>query len=162
MSDNRYRPPAAQVADFDWEQNANAPMLLKAATILLVGTLAAGLVSVGVQWSFLRSQAPAGFVLLVGGSTAALIGWLTYKIWKRRNWARIVLLILFVAGVPMSLPQFSALLTRSPVAAVIFVLQTVAQMAALCIVFLTPARQYFRQTAKSNEAPHAGREDARA
>jgi hypothetical protein len=163
MNDNRYSPPGAQVADINLAQGTAGPSLLNVAALLLVGTIASGFVSSALQWQYLRSQATVGFIVFGGASTTILISWLSYKIWKGRNWARILMLVLFIAGMPLSYPQLPIVFARSPAAAFIFVFQTIAQASALYIVFLTSAKQCFRKAADMpNNALQATRKDARA
>jgi hypothetical protein len=161
MSDNRYRPPATDVADVALPPQLTGPALLNVAALLLAGTIAVGFVSYAVQWQFLRSQGSVWFIVLGSAMTTSLIGWLTYKIWKGRNWARIVMLVMFICGTPMSLPQLPAMFSRSPISAVIFVLQTVSQLAALYIVFLTSARHCFKRTVAPNNPLQSTRGNAR-
>jgi hypothetical protein len=151
MNDNPYRPPSAEVADLMFADGIARPPLIHVATVLLCATLGAGLISLTIQWQDLSSQVPIGLAVFTGLFTFALIGWLSYKLWQGRSWARIVMLVMFVVGAPMSLPQLPVIFTRSPIAAGIFIFQTAAQLGALYIVFLTSARHWFT---KSRGAPN--------
>ena len=156
MKRNPYRPPSAEVADLEFADGVARPPLINVATVLLCATFGAGLISSTIQWQYLSSRAPIGFLAFTGLFTFALGGWIFYKLWQGRNWARIVMLVMFVVGAPLSLPQLPVMFMRSPMGAAIFVFQTAAQLGALYIVFLTSARHWFTKNRGGAQQSAAG------
>ena len=72
------------------------------------------------------------------------------------------MLVLFMGGMLVSFPHLPAILAGSQILAALFVLQTFAKLAALCIVFLTSARRSFGRSSESpNKTLQPTREDAR-
>lgn len=143
MNENRYSPPSARVAD------PSAPLVdpmassaLEMATRCLWLSLAFGVVNSALQWSYLTGTAPTIVVIGILAFTFALLGWLTYSISRGKNWARIILLIMAIIGLP-SLAQLPAVFSRSLLAGALSFVQSMLQFAALYMVFATSARWAF-------------------
>jgi hypothetical protein len=86
----------------------------------------------------------ARFVLIVDiGVVAflALIFWLVA--FRRQNWARWLLLVMCVIGLPLTIMTFSALLQSAPTQAAVSIFQTVMQIVALYLVFTGNAKAWF-------------------
>jgi len=143
MNENRYAPPSARVDDpVTSAAETAAPAALKLATRLLWASLAMGLVNAALEWNYVAATVTPNFVWGVLIFTFGLIAILTFNIGRGRNWARIVLLVLAIIGLP-SLVQMPAMFARSPVSASLSLLQTAIQLTALYIVFFTSARHAF-------------------
>jgi hypothetical protein len=163
MNNNPYSPPNAPVADVLSLQGYCRPASINVVLTLFLAPMALALIHATFQWWNLRSAVPLASIIVTAVLTTTLIGWLSYKIWQGRNWARIVMLVLFVIGVLISGPQLPAMFARSRLAAGIFVVQSAAQFAALCIVFFTPARRWFSKVERMPNKPlQPTCEDARA
>lgn len=155
MNDNRYAPPNARVADLSTSPAvAAAPATLQLATRLLWASLAIGLVNSALDWTYLSSAAPMNIVIGILTFTFVVIGLLIYNVGRGRNWARIVLLVFAIIGLP-SLTQLPANFARSPLSGSLSLLQTVIQFTALYIMFVTSARHAFskRKSAQQTVQP---------
>jgi hypothetical protein len=156
MNQNRYSPPNSPVADVPAQNiQSTEPSLLRFATRILWASLGIGLVNTPLEWTFLTSTAPTSMVIGILTFTFVVIALLTHYIGRGRNWARIVLLILAIIGLP-SLAQLPITFARAPFSGVINVLQTLLQFAALYIVFVTSARHAF---SKRNNAQQSVQTD---
>lgn len=151
MNDNRYAPPKAPVADYSApvaEQREIGLPALRFATRLLWGSLTLALLITAFQWNYLTANAPMSRVLPFLGFTYAILMFLTYNVGRGKNWARIVILIFVVLGLP-ALAELPATFGRAPVIASVYVVQTVIQLSALAIVFFSSARHAFRKCEQS-------------
>ncbi len=119
---------------------------MKVVVSLLMAGLAIGLVSASIQWRSLPSHPPLVVLAIGAGIPIALMSWISVKIWQGRNWARITTLVLLVAGLTLSIPQLPTMFEQGPSAVVLFALQTLTQLGAVWIMFLTPARRWFART----------------
>lgn len=150
MTENRYSPPNAPVADVPAAIVQPTASALRIATRLLWASLGIGLVNAALEWKFLTSAVPASVVIGVLIGTFVVIGSLTHFIGRGRNWARIVFLVLAVIGLP-SLAQLPATFARAPIAGAANLLQTLLQLVALYIVFLTAARYSFSKRSDAQQ-----------
>ncbi len=93
--------------------------------------------------------APAFSVIVLGGVLALLL-LLLWSIYRAKNWARVVLTVLFVLGIPLlpfTLPiQFSA----SLIAGIAAVVQIVLQVMALLSLYRVESAQWFRPPLTGN------------
>lgn len=147
MNDNRYAPPKALVADStmtaDERSEIGGPALRLAAR-LLWGGISLGLLSTVLSWNDLTANAPQGAMVGVLTFTFSILALLTYNIGRARNWARIVMLVFMILGLP-SLAGLPAIFQRAPLLASLSVVQTVIQLSAMGIVFFSSARYAFRK-----------------
>jgi hypothetical protein len=89
----------------------------------------------------------AYFVLFVEMCVFAfwmLFIWLIAR--RRKNWARWIILVSFVAATPMSVPLIREWLRFEPVVGVLSLVQGLAQVIALVLVFTGNARDWFKTT----------------
>ena len=118
---------------------------------LMYGSLVVGVVLSVLTWTQNVAQARpfggASFVLLVQVSVLAfmiLFIWLTAR--RRKNWARWLLLIVFVLGFPLFFPALVKMLRFDPVVGTLNLTQVLAQAVALFVVFSGDARDWFQQS----------------
>jgi hypothetical protein len=90
-------------------------------------------------------MASVGFTLTVQVTTFLFLAWLTYKIWRGRNWARITFLALYLVGLPFSIPTVRGLFSASVTVGCITVLQTILQLAAIYLLFAKPGSNWFKR-----------------
>jgi hypothetical protein len=112
---------------------------------LYYASLALGLVSSALQFDRLSKMAPVGFVILVQVLTLAvlvLMVWLVAR--RRKNWARWLMLILFIVGIPLAVPTILKTLQTDILSGGIGVVQIFLQLAALYCVFTGDAREWFQ------------------
>ena len=102
---------------------------------------------IGVARSIATVQiASPGFVMFITFFTVSVLGLLIHMIGKGRNWARITLLVLFIIGIPFTIPLLLQSLAINPVSGLLDVGQTVIQIIALVFLFQKPSSTWFKET----------------
>jgi len=96
------------------------------------------------MWSQLTSKASVGFILTVQGVTVAILAWLSFKIWKGRNWARITFLAMTALGLPFFSSAVKSYFAASSAAGYVSLLQTALQLVALYLIFARPGSDWFK------------------
>ena len=134
QNDNQHR---SSVSEFE------RPSQVSTAVVMIYLSLGLGILDSALLWTYLLTTATVGRLIFVQVLTVALIGWLSYKIWRGRNWARITFAALWIIGVIPYIPTLAGFFHHSTIAAWINLLQTLLQLCALCLVFLTPGRVWF-------------------
>jgi hypothetical protein len=99
--------------------------------------------------------ATPGFILVVGVFTLAFLGLNVVLIANGRNWARILFLVLFVAGLPMT-PSALLQFDRDPTRVVLLLFQCSLQVVALVLLFLPPSNTWFRSLKAARRAVGSG------
>jgi len=122
------------------------------ATNLLWTSLGLGLINSAFQFSYLKTQAPVGFILVVAGLTLAVMALLVYFISQGRNWARITFLVLFLIGLIPWFPQLVDTFSRSTLSGLLTVAQVVLQVVALYLIFSKPGAGWFAKRVGSEAA----------
>ena len=120
------------------------PDQVTAAVRLLIGSVALGMVTSALLWSHLTSRASVGFVLTIQGVTTALLGWLIYKMWQGRNWARITFVVLTALGLPFYVSTLKEYFSVSSAAGCVSLVQTALQLVAFYLIFVGPGREWFK------------------
>lgn len=125
-------------------------------SILLIIGLVAGLLRVTDSTIASTVSAKVNDIGLFIGTCIA--GWFVYKIYRGRNWARIVYLILFILGTLSSFHDFVRLLHESVnldvvVLFVYMLMGFVAQIVALVLLFSGPGSRWFRSTKTQSQLP---------
>src|SRR5207245_1793608 len=90
---------------------------------------------------------PSWFATVVGSITLLFIATITFLISQGRNWARILFLLMFIAGVPTMFAVASELqsqLAGRPGATLLLALQSLAQLGALVLLFTSASNSWFR------------------
>jgi hypothetical protein len=145
MDTNPYQPPSAPVKDVARQRAVSErPDQVWTAVVLLWLSIVVGLVLAAIQWKYITSVSSPSVVVLVQIAGLAFFGWLYFKIWHGRNWARIVQLVLTVIGLPFSLMQFPELYQRTPTGALITGVQLFMKLSALYLIFISPGRIWFK------------------
>jgi len=127
------------------QTNATRPSSVGLAIKLLWASLAVGVIKILIDFQYLSAMANAALVGFVLVFTLALTGFLILMISTRRNWARIVFLIIFLLGLLPTLPVILTEFSRSPVAGILVVLQIGLQVYALFLLFTKPGAAWFRK-----------------
>ena len=110
---------------------------------LLWVSLLLGVLNSMLQWSHMREKASTGFILTVQGATLFIMAGLVYQIGRGRNWARILLLLLFVAGIALEPRALLASLTNSPVGGAIIIAQLLLQLVGYYLLFVSRGRAWY-------------------
>lgn len=146
---DRYAPPRAAVADL-----AAADPLLAArprgvvwACALMLASLAINLVALLPFIDPPMLDEPVAMTALIWGITllfAAIELWLLRCVWRRRDWARWVMVVLTVIGIALSLPVIEEDWVRAPVVAWLSI-ATLALGASAAVLLLWPSSaRWFR------------------
>jgi hypothetical protein len=136
VSDNPYAPPKAVVADLatDLLSIPARPRAATSATNLLWFAISLGALNSAIVGSL---STLAVSVLILG-----LFAWLTHKVSRGRNWARITLLVIVVLALP---GEFVTLLEQPLLAAAISAVICGLQITALYLVFTGDGARWFRR-----------------
>jgi len=117
--------------------------------LLLYGTLGLGIISSAIQYptSVERASAfgGAGFVIGVQAFTFIILGLFFYCVGSRRNWARILLLVLTIIGSPFAINSIITSFGINPISGVLGVIQVLMQVVALVLLFLPASNKWYRK-----------------
>jgi hypothetical protein len=108
--------------------------------------LAIGPVAIAMDRSHAESRTVLDFVNLL------LLIYFTWKMSQGRNWARIVLLVLFLFGLPLYPIHIREEFGRSATIAVLSLAQGALEGAALFLAFTAPAKDWFKKPAEPANA----------
>ncbi len=112
---------------------------------LLWISIAIGLLITGLRVAGLVSGASLVVALLLGVVIFGFYLFLVSRISAGRNWARIVFLVLFLIGLPFSIPTYLAELRKSVLFGSISILIAVIQLVATYLLFTKNSNRWFRQ-----------------
>ena len=104
--------------------------------------------------SHVSTQMMITVMLGIGVFVLGIMLWLVYMIAKGRNWARITFLVLFLVGLPWSIPALLSSFSAYPFSAILGISQILLQVVALVLLFGAEARHWF--TASSTPPPLPG------
>lgn len=124
------------------------PDQVRSALILLYGSLVLGVVRSIIEYPRLVEMAASA-----GGSTYVislqifsflLVGWIIFKISRRKHWARATFAILGAIGLPFSIPVLIEAFDTSPISGGLGVAQAMAQVMAVVMLYMKDGRAWFR------------------
>jgi hypothetical protein len=161
MSENRYSPPVAQVADIE-QASIDRPPLVTLGVRLLWAYIALILVQIGVDGIDIFDSPESGLWVdyLWGAAISlgigALLAWLTWYAWKGRNWARVAHLILVIVNVLAVLLMLVAMYrmlgeVRYELPAFLdawYAVQTLLNTAGVILLFTPHANAWYRALKK--------------
>lgn len=110
---------------------------------LIFVSIAVSILNTISDFSYLASLTSANSLLFQMIGTYAIIIFLTIKIVHGRNWARIIFLIIFVFGLPASIPSLYSHFSRSLLACGLMLLTTILQLAAIILLFQKQSNAWF-------------------
>jgi hypothetical protein len=113
--------------------------------MLLYATLGLGLLRAAIEFSRLATKSGAGFVIFVQVAVFAFMGLLVFMIGRGRNWARIVFLVLFVLGTPLTAKPPIDSLTATPISGVLGIAQIVMQVVAMLLLFRSDGNEWLKK-----------------
>jgi hypothetical protein len=123
--------------------NSTPPNQVKLAVNLVWLSLGIGLLSTVFHQPATSPKFGVGFAVAVIVVTFAIIIFINFKILAGRNWARILNLILFAIGLPMSVLPLGKVFNQPTFDGLAEVLQIGLQAASLYLVFLTKGKEWF-------------------
>lgn len=98
-----------------------------------------------------QQEAPIGLIIFISLLVLGITGFFIFMIGKGKNWARITLLVLFIVGIPLAVPQLFHSLASNPISGLLGIAQTAVQAFALYFLFLKPSADWFRQIKSINK-----------
>ena len=153
MTDLRYAPPAAPVADP--EASRLAPHSVRRACQLLVASTLLGFA--GVTGPFELPTFARPWVVLLGALAAVVaftgvIFWLILKAYRGRNWARWTVLLLLAPSWALGALEFPGEIMQASIAAVVGGTTSALDILACWLLFFgAGATRYFRQVERTVE-----------
>jgi hypothetical protein len=86
----------------------------------------------------------------IGFLSIGVVAALTVAVARGLNWARITLLVLFLLGLPLVFFVWDLLLREGAASVAILLVQTIAQFAALVLLFRPASNAWFRRRTRGN------------
>lgn len=77
--------------------------------------------------------------------TLGMMWFFIYNIEKGRNWARIIFLIIFIAGILFSVSSFLQMLKYNPIFILTGIIHTILQATALALLFQKSSSEWFKK-----------------
>jgi hypothetical protein len=151
-SSDRYAAPRADVADLTAPDVllASRPRSVVWACVLMLASMAIGLVSLLPVVDPPLPGEPAAMTALVWGITLAVAAvelWILRCVWRRRPWARWVMVALTVLGIALSLPVIAEDWTRAPLVAGLGIASSAASAVASGLLLVGASARWFKGTA---------------
>ena len=109
---------------------------------LTIASLALGFVAIPLSSQVVRSQLLV-FTIIGLFSTLAFTLFIFYMILQGKNWARMLYMILFISGAPFAFPAILIAFQKTPILAVIRLLQLFLQMMAVVLLLQKSTRDWF-------------------
>jgi drug/metabolite transporter (DMT)-like permease len=160
MSDSRYSPPAATVADVESSvESLERPRIVTIGICLLWAEIVSGIPGLVYSVFTPPQEDPDGsmYWVHVGGlvvqfAFVALSVFLTHMSWKGRNWARVVYLVLLIFGLVMGLVGYAVSyfvlqqgLDMEPTwESAVYLLQVLLDIVAIWLLFTPGANAWYR------------------
>jgi len=126
-------------------QQSERPRTVTIAVNLLWASIAVGLVKIPLDLPALAAMPSPGLVWTVIALVLAFFCLLIWKISLGRNWARIAYLVFFLIGLIPAAPTLMAELGRSPVLAVLSIVQFIMQGYAVFLLYMNPGKSWFQK-----------------
>ena len=128
------------------EFNIDRPERVSQAIKLFYLTIGIGIVRGILETARLAKTAPIGFILFIAMLTFAIMIGLIYMAGKGRNWARNILLVLFLIGFPFSIMPLLQSLASNLFSGLLGIAQAALQAIALIFLFRKDSSEWFRKT----------------
>ena len=123
------------------------PTAARSAAYILYAVVAVGALRRAFEVGVPAPNLPTWFAPVVGSITLLFLAAIAFLIAQGRNWARILFLLLFIAGVPTMYAvasELQARLSGRPGATALLVLQSLAQLVATILLFTPASNSWFR------------------
>ena len=147
MERNLYAPPASTVAD-PVAPREERPLEVVRAVRLLWISLAIGVVGLLAQYLLEISIGLIVYLLISGGARYLISMWIILRIASGRNWARIVFLVILLAGLGYMIfnwHYYAQFFTgEHPLAAFELAAKTLLNLAAAWLLFMPRANRWFK------------------
>jgi hypothetical protein len=147
MERNVYAPPTAAVAD-PVTPREDRPLEVVWALRLLWTSLAVGVASVVGPYLLDMSVDLLIYLLIAGAARYVISVWVILRIAGGHNWARILYVIVLVAGIgytAINWQSYAPLFTfKHPLAAAASIAKTLLDSGAACLLFMPRANRWFK------------------
>jgi hypothetical protein len=147
MERNLYAPPAAAVAD-PVAPREERPLEVVWALRLLWASLVVGVVTVVGPYLLEISVGLLIYLVIAGGARYVISVWVILRIAGGHNWARILYLVVLVAGfayVALNWQGYARLFAfNQPLASASWIAKTLLDIAAACLLFMPRANRWFK------------------
>jgi hypothetical protein len=127
------------------EPNAERPRIVTRAVQILMSALALGLITSIFQLAQKASGTQLVFASLIVIAVFALGFFLITKIAMRRNWARIVLVVLVLFGLPFAIPGHLQEIKRNVLGGAVGIIITLLQLVGTSLLFTKRSNVWFRK-----------------
>jgi len=124
--------------------NAERPREVTRAVRFLVSSLAIGLLNAMFHLVQRTSGAPMVFALLIVIAFFGLLFFLVMKISAGRNWARIILLVLVLFGIPFAIPAYLEEVRRNVLSGSLSIIISILQLIGTYLLFTKQSNLWFR------------------
>jgi succinate-acetate transporter protein len=113
--------------------------------VLLYVTIAIGILRSAMEDTRLAGIYGLGFLVFVQIFVFTVLCLICFFILNRRNWARIVYLVMTVIGTPLSIKPLLESFTATPISGVLGVIQAAIGIVAAILLFRPQAASWFRR-----------------
>jgi hypothetical protein len=148
-SPDRYAPPRANVMDLAAADTllAARPRTVVWACGLLLASLVIGFIALLPVVDLPMPDEPVAMTAMIWGFTLVFTGlelWLLRCVWRRRNWARWVMVALKLLGLAISVQVIAEDWSRAPLVAWLSITSNVASAIAAVLLLARPAARWFK------------------
>jgi hypothetical protein len=128
------------------EQDANAerPREVTRAVQFLASSLAIGLLNSVFHLAQRTSGVPMFLALLIVILSFGLLFFLVMKVSAGRNWARIIVLILVLCGIPFAIPAYLQEVRRNVLSGTLSIIIVLLQLGGTYLLFTRKSNLWFR------------------
>jgi hypothetical protein len=149
LSPDRYAPPHADVAELTPADAllAARPRGVVWACGLMLASMAVGLVSLLPFVDPPMPGEPAAMTAMIWSITlvfAAIELWVLRCVWRRRRWARWVMVALTVFGLAVGVPVIAEDGARAPLVAWLGIVSNVLSAVAVVLLLVAPSARWFK------------------
>jgi hypothetical protein len=153
---NPYEPPKSTVAGLVAEEGliTRPSQVVLAIKLASVGVIL-GLIAWTMSWDYYRTLGGTASIVVNEIFTLIITIWIYYKIYAGRNWARILYLVLSLAGILLLIANgtLRALMANAPpIARISTITNTGITIAIIWLIFSSPGSAWFK---RSRRAPAA-------
>ena len=120
------------------------PVLVTNAANLFYASIGVGVIKAILDLARVAAGVPVWFTVLTIIVTFGIMIFLIVKISAGRNWARITMLVLFLIGLPFSIPLVLQEFSANFFVAILSIAQIILQAIALVFLFQQPSNAWFK------------------
>jgi hypothetical protein len=147
MERNLYAPPAAAVADPVAPREARPLEVVRAVRLLWI-SLAIGVIGLIARYLLELSIGLIAYLLISAGARYLISAWIILRIAGGHNWARIVFLVIYLAGLGYMIfnwHSYAQLFTgEQPLTALELAAKTLLDLGAACLLLTPRANRWFK------------------